>query len=318
MPDKGYLDANCVDGIRAEIFFPSCWNGDKDSDNHRDHMAYPDLVNGGTCPEGFDKRVPSLFFETIWNTNAFKGMPGQFLFANGDPTGYGYHGDFIMGWTESILADGIKQCTNPSGLLSDCPVFDLQTEAEADKCKLTVPNVLDNDNCAGPADGLCGNVPVQNGPAYASLLNPGETGAPTAAPSPPVTPSAMPTLPYTTPKNAATDSYGGGISIQNVAQANPSEINANVAATPEPVTSSPAPPPPAPAPTQPPAQEAQPKGSIISTSIYTSSGVVYEVAIEEVPVYVTVEAPAQKQRRRRHAHHMHHQRDREHGLLGRR
>lgn len=87
LPDKSYMDANCVDGIRAEIFFPSCWNGTNDSQNHRDHMAYPDLVNGGTCPEGFKRRVPSLFFETIWNTYAFKDLPGQFVFANGDPTG---------------------------------------------------------------------------------------------------------------------------------------------------------------------------------------------------------------------------------------
>lgn len=87
LPDKDYMDANCVNGIRAEIFFPSCWNGDPDSDNHKDHMAYPDLVNGGTCPEGFEKRVPSLFFETIWDTYAFKDAKGQFVFANGDPTG---------------------------------------------------------------------------------------------------------------------------------------------------------------------------------------------------------------------------------------
>jgi hypothetical protein len=88
LPDKEYLDANCADGIRAEIFFPSCWNGkDIDSENHKDHMRYPDLVNGGVCPEGFETRVPSLFYETIWDTSVFTGMPGMYTFANGDPTG---------------------------------------------------------------------------------------------------------------------------------------------------------------------------------------------------------------------------------------
>jgi hypothetical protein len=88
LPDKAYMDANCKHGIRAELFFPSCWNGkDMDSTNHKEHMAYPDLVNTGNCPEGFDVRLPSLFFETIWDTNQFNGMPGQFVFANGDPTG---------------------------------------------------------------------------------------------------------------------------------------------------------------------------------------------------------------------------------------
>lgn len=88
LPDKEYMDANCDDGIRAELFFPSCWNGkDVDSDNHRDHVQYPDLVNDGKCPEGFETRVPSLFFETIWNTAHFKGVNGQFVWSNGDPTG---------------------------------------------------------------------------------------------------------------------------------------------------------------------------------------------------------------------------------------
>jgi hypothetical protein len=88
MPDKDYLDANCAQGIRAELFFPSCWNGkDLDSTNHRDHMRYPDLVDDGKCPKGFETRVPSLFYETIWDTNAYKGVAGQFVFANGDPTG---------------------------------------------------------------------------------------------------------------------------------------------------------------------------------------------------------------------------------------
>lgn len=88
LPDKAYMDANCADGIRAELFFPSCWNGkDTDTKDHKSHMAYPNLVNGGECPAGFETRVPSLFYETIWNTAAFKGEAGQFVFSNGDPTG---------------------------------------------------------------------------------------------------------------------------------------------------------------------------------------------------------------------------------------
>jgi hypothetical protein len=88
MPDKGYLDANCAQGIRAELFFPSCWNGkDVDSDDHKSHVAYPSMIDGGDCPKDFPVRLPSLFFETIWNTNAFNGKDGQFVWANGDPTG---------------------------------------------------------------------------------------------------------------------------------------------------------------------------------------------------------------------------------------
>jgi hypothetical protein len=87
LPDKQFLDENCEHGIRAEIFFPSCWNGELDSDNHRDHVAYPNLVNDGQCPDTHKRRIPSLFYETIWNTNKFKGESGHFVFSNGDPTG---------------------------------------------------------------------------------------------------------------------------------------------------------------------------------------------------------------------------------------
>ena len=88
LPDKSFLDQNCANGIRAEIFFPSCWNGkDATSKDHKSHVAYPNLIDGGKCPEGFETRLPSLFYETIWNTNAFNGKAGQFVFSNGDPTG---------------------------------------------------------------------------------------------------------------------------------------------------------------------------------------------------------------------------------------
>lgn len=88
LPDKDYMDANCANGIRAEIFFPSCWNGeDATSEDHKSHVQYPSLIDGGECPKGFKTRLPSLFYETIWNTYAFKGKDGAFVWSNGDPTG---------------------------------------------------------------------------------------------------------------------------------------------------------------------------------------------------------------------------------------
>lgn len=88
LPDKDYLDAHCTDGVRFELMFPSCWNGDKKMPkNKKDHMAYPSQVMTGECPSGFRERVPSLFYEIIWDTYAFKGQDGMFVLANGDPTG---------------------------------------------------------------------------------------------------------------------------------------------------------------------------------------------------------------------------------------
>lgn len=66
LPDKDFLDANCADGIRLEMQFPSqcplcndlqrlcsdkyegCWNGDLDGGpSHKSHVAYPDGVQVG-------------------------------------------------------------------------------------------------------------------------------------------------------------------------------------------------------------------------------------------------------------------------------
>lgn len=87
LPDKAYLDANCKDGVRFELMFPSCWNGETTPADKKSHMAYPSEVMTGDCPAGFDTRLVSLFYETIWNTAAFVGTAGEFVIANGDPTG---------------------------------------------------------------------------------------------------------------------------------------------------------------------------------------------------------------------------------------
>lgn len=170
MPNKAFLDANCPDGIRLEMMFPSCWNGkDVDSPDHKSHVAYPDLVMTGTCPEGYETRLVSLFYETIWNTYAFKDVDGYFALANGDPTGYGYHGDFMQGWEDGVLQEAIDTCTNPSGEVTDCAIFDLQSDDKQQKCTFDMPSALANENVFMHADGLPGPMGIQWGPAYASM-----------------------------------------------------------------------------------------------------------------------------------------------------
>jgi hypothetical protein len=129
LPDKAYLDANCKDGVRFELMFPSCWNGETNAADQKSHVAYPSEVMTGTCPDSHPKRLVSLFYETIWNTAAYVGRDGEFVIANGDPTGeplsfslylavsnyclgYGYHGDFMMGWDETLLTNAVS---NTSG-----------------------------------------------------------------------------------------------------------------------------------------------------------------------------------------------------------
>ena len=88
LPDKAYLDAHCPDGVRFELMFPSCWNGvDVDSHDHKSHVEYPSEVMTGDCHAGFETRLISLFYETIWNTYQFNGVAGRFVLSNGDLTG---------------------------------------------------------------------------------------------------------------------------------------------------------------------------------------------------------------------------------------
>jgi hypothetical protein len=91
----------CPNGLAAAITFPSCWNGeDFNKSNPSAHMAYPvaDGIDG--CPEGYRvKRIPQIFIEYWLNVETFNGLytanDSPFLLAMGDPTGYGFHADFV-------------------------------------------------------------------------------------------------------------------------------------------------------------------------------------------------------------------------------
>lgn len=167
LPDKKFMDQHCTNGLRLEIAFPSCWNGkDLDSKDHRSHVAYPNLVEDGTCPEGFKTRLVTLFYETIWEVADFKDDDGYFALANGDPTGCGYHADFIEGWEDDVLQEAIDTCTNDSGLVEDCKVFELQNLDKQLKCTMELPDILANDRFELSGDGLPGDVKISKGPAY--------------------------------------------------------------------------------------------------------------------------------------------------------
>jgi hypothetical protein len=199
LPDKHLIDNNCTDGVRAEIMFPSCWNGrDLDTENHADHVAYPPMLRNGPCPAGFDVRLPPLFFETIYWTPLFKDMDGEYIFANGDPTGFGYHADFINGWEDGVLQAAIDnpECTHPnsSGEQSACPVLDIKPDEEIVNCKMNIPDVLQAEQVNYVAT-FPGDVGIYRGPEYAPVPgNPVATSPiePTVIASAPPTSTANP------------------------------------------------------------------------------------------------------------------------------
>jgi hypothetical protein len=96
---KGFT--SCPNGLAAAITMPSCWNGnDFDVNNPHAHVAYPvaDGIEG--CPVGYRvKRFPQIFVEYWLDVKSFDGLytanDSPFVLAMGDPTGYGFHVDFV-------------------------------------------------------------------------------------------------------------------------------------------------------------------------------------------------------------------------------
>jgi len=165
-------DKNCPDGLRAQIYFPSCWDGvNGDSADHKSHMHYPiGQHDSGSCPESHPVHLISIFFEVIYSIDKFSGRwhgsSHPFVFAQGDRTGYGFHGDFVNGWNHETLQNAVDTCTADSGTLEDCHVFDndLYTTAEQQACRIP-PSV--DEKLTGTLNALPGCNPATSGPEYA-------------------------------------------------------------------------------------------------------------------------------------------------------
>lgn len=146
---NSFFDHNCPNGMRAQVFFRSCWDGvNLDSDDHKSHMAWPSGgVDGGDCPSTHPVRLVSLFYEFIYNVQdlPFNGAGNvTWVFATGDTTGYSMHGDFVNGWPSlangsNVLQEALDQCNQDNGVggeLNNCPPFVPYIDsASASACK---------------------------------------------------------------------------------------------------------------------------------------------------------------------------------------
>lgn len=114
-----------LDGSRlsGHVRFPSCWDGvNLDSPNHQSHVAYPDAklhgdTQGGMCPQSHPVALVNIGAEFGWDLNGVTD-PHSIVFANGDTTGYGFHGDFFAGWQDpDALTKSFSNCRSNN----DCP-----------------------------------------------------------------------------------------------------------------------------------------------------------------------------------------------------
>jgi len=152
----GFPKTKC-DTLRAQVYFPSCWDGKNlDTPNHKDHVRYPAKgdYNGGVCPQSHPVALLSIFYEFFFETSTYTDI-NRFAFSCGDGTGYGYHGDFIMGWTDrDLLQTAHRDCVGAS----DCPKLGNQPSQSQ---KLITPAIFEEElGLNGPIKTLPGNNPV--------------------------------------------------------------------------------------------------------------------------------------------------------------
>ncbi len=205
----------------------------------------------------------------------------------------------MMGWERKFLQQAVETCTNPSGRIEDCPLFNVVDQGTATSCKLqkSLPQKLATEikNILGPMAKLPGDLSIfgDNGDPTKP-----ETGG--AAPSTTDSGTSKPTLSYTP-----------GVTASNSASPLPGQVFKQVdsdsesPSAPTPTTPS-APVAVAAAVTEAPTTTAEP--SYYSTQWITNGNTVSKILWEEqlITVTETAEATATKtvdaKRRRSHLH----------------
>jgi hypothetical protein len=85
-------------------------------------MAFPAIgdYNTGVCPQSHPTAIFSIFLEFFYDTSPFPDYQ-NLVYAMGDLTGCGLHGDFINGWTNlTALQDAFATCGS-NGLTTSSP-----------------------------------------------------------------------------------------------------------------------------------------------------------------------------------------------------
>lgn len=104
-----------------------------------------------------------------YDVKAIQQTGGKFVFANGDTTGYGFHGDFINGWDNSVLTTALGQCAQGpagSGQITDCPPLAAVNTKNVKNCPERP--ALINEPVKGLLQKLPGCNAVTSGPGSAS------------------------------------------------------------------------------------------------------------------------------------------------------
>ncbi|KIJ30514.1 hypothetical protein M422DRAFT_234799 [Sphaerobolus stellatus SS14] len=179
----GFPSTDCIGGFNARLQMPNCWDGvNLDSPDHISHTAFMSTLDNGVCPPDHPVALMTILFEVTWDVHSFvtsgkwnpNTQPWPFVYANGDPTGYGWHGDFYNGWPDGLLQVAIDQCNTPSnsdqmnGVTEACPLLTVLPVDQVTECKRA--SVV-NEPVSGILTKLPGCNPIQRGPQNATLYS---------------------------------------------------------------------------------------------------------------------------------------------------
>ncbi|KAG7392608.1 Prostaglandin reductase 3 [Phytophthora pseudosyringae] len=197
---QGIPNFKCPNGLRGQVNFPMCWDGENlDSADHKSHVAYATALDGGSCPDGWKKMV-KIFYEAFYNVaqydDEWDGNQHPFVLANGDRTGFGFHGDFLNGWDVDVLQAAVDQCADKNYFNSgECAPLSASFSDKAPETRCsTQPEILEDVTMV---TALPGNNPVDgaivdptdsqatsfsNSTSSSGSARSAKTNAPTSAP----------------------------------------------------------------------------------------------------------------------------------------
>lgn len=216
VPQTPYMSTPtlCVNNMRAQIAFQSCWNGVDLYKKDNSHVDYLSQIDDGVCPPTHPIYLPTLFVETSYAVTQVPphadGSPiedSRYVFSQGDPTGYGFHGDFINGWDLDVLANAVENCLIPDnfGQVSYCPaLYASDTNGAAYNCPEQPMQI--EEPVHELIDRLPGCIQITYGPEAASAES--MACGPNDPPQPPIA-----TTTFMTPRSTASPTPGASFGI---------------------------------------------------------------------------------------------------------
>lgn len=223
----------CLNGLRAQVHFQTCWNGIDLYKADNSHVAHLNQIDNGICPPGYPYQFPHLFMEVNYAVLAISNYTdgGRYVFSQGDPTGYGFHGDFMNGWDIATLKEAIDTCLvgdgDDDGTIDNCPVLLATANTQASYNCPPRPSEID-EQVDGLLDKLPGCVTIVEGPqaataaqleCAASVVQPAIFQTIDSTPVPMY--SVAPGVPFGNPYNkfvgCGNDSYGSTLRTLNAA-----------------------------------------------------------------------------------------------------